>query len=271
MKSVLNLSQKQFLSQETIESSAEQFKHHGALQIKGAMNPALLQQSQQHFDQLYLKPGKTRLKRRSSEVYNDRFLTAIKIEDTFNNPELYAPIKVLPILRAILGEDMVLHAFGAITALPGAPLQPIHKDHRPLFPETSTLDAFFPPYAIHLSIPLIDLNDQTGTTALWEGSHRKAVPYFDELVKLNYDRPLRGAATPYTKLGDCLITDFRLYHRGMANLTQEPRSFLYMVFCRRWFYDSTNYHGKQRLLITHAEFKKVPSQHRALFCQFKRL
>lgn len=285
MNSVIDLTDDihhQDMPLETLTEATTLFGQHGALLINGAINPKLLKTTKTYFEEQYLISGEHALKKKSSEVYSNRYLTPVKIEGEFNNPELYSPSKITPILQALLGDDFVLHAFGAISAFPHAPTQPLHIDHPRLFPESNALDAFFPPYAIHLSIPLIDLNEKTGTTAIWEGSHRKNLTdlqkpekklkkELEKNKKQDEKEPLKGASLPYTNLGGCLLTDFRLYHRGMQNQTDRPRPFLYMVFCRSWFNDNTNYPKQRRLKITNAEFRKIPKKYRSLFAQHKTL
>jgi len=246
------------------------FNVNGALEIKNAFPKSLIKRLQKEFWAQYFGANGHRLKRYSSKVGDKRFLTAVQINGLFNDPGLYAPRKVLPVLRTLLGNDCVLHAFGAITALPGAKMQHFHSDHPRLFGETDHLETFFPPYAIHVSIPLLDLDETTGTTALWEGSHRKKTDQNQDPDKMQEgENALKGASLPYANAGDCVLMDFRLWHRGTENRSNKIRTFLYMVYSRSWFNDNTNYPKQKRLKITNKEFAKIPTNHRHLFAQRK--
>lgn len=280
MKAQIDFSKVSFSSkrmpEDLITEASVLFNVHGALEIKNAFPKSLIRAARQEFQQQYLGDHIKRLKRNSSEVGDKRFLTSVQMDQTFNNPKLYASSKVLPLLKTLLGNDCVLHAFGAITALPGADMQHFHSDHPRLFGETDGLETFFPPYAVHLSIPLIDLNEATGTTAVWEGSHRKKMDcnprqtgQTNEEADEAVDEPLQDASLPYPAAGDCLLIDFRLWHRGTANLSAKPRSLLYMVYSRSWFNDSANYSRHRRLKITNKEFARVPQHLSPLFAQLR--
>ena len=268
MKSVIDLSKQKRISKESLEEASTLFTHHGTVKIRGAFNQTKIRKLRQYIETHYLAQGEKSLEKRSSAVHTGRYLSPIRIENWLNQPAFYAPTKLMPILESVLRPDFVLHAFGAITAFPNAPTQNIHLDHSPLFPESTTLDAFFPPYAVHLSIPLIDLNEKTGTTAVWENSHRKPLENLEALKKWKCP-PYEGASLPYMNAGDCLLTDFRLYHRGMENKTDYPRPFLYMVFCRNWFHDGMNYPKHQRMQISQSELQQVPARYQFLFNQYR--
>lgn len=256
------------ISEEQAKEAAVLFNVHGALKINQAFSKTLVRSLQREFVGKYLGVSDKQLARHSLQVGNHRYLVPVHIADAFNDPRLYAAPRVLPVLEKLLGRNCVLHAFGAIVALPGADMQHFHIDHPQLFSESDGLETFLPPYAIHMSIPLIDLDEATGTTALWEGSHRK--PFHGPLEAEHADTLLKDACFPYTKTGDCVLMDFRLWHRGTANQSNKARSFLYMVYSRSWFHDTTNYPKQRRINITDKAFQQVPEKHRKLFVQYKK-
>jgi len=271
MQSIIDFSQHSFLRKkldiELLKDSSDLFTRHGALVIQSAFPKTLIKGLATEFHRQFEKKGSQGLKKHALEVGKDRYLTAIQIESVFNDPRIYASPQLLPILRTLLGNDCVLHAFGGICAFPGAEMQHFHTDHPPLFPEAGTLESFFPPYSIHISIPLVDINEETGTTAVWEGSHRRKLNE-NERKKMKSDEPLKEASLPHPNAGDCLLMDFRLWHRGTPNLSKKPRTFLYMVYSRSWFNDAANYQKHRRLKITKKELLNVPEQHRGLFSQY---
>ena len=62
-----------------------------------------------------------------------------------------------------------LAAFGVVCSTPSAPAQTVHRDGGTLF--GSDIDRLLPTFAITVAIPLLEMNEVNGTTALWLGSH----------------------------------------------------------------------------------------------------
>ena len=117
------------------------------------------------------------------------------------------------------------------------------------------LGARVPPYAVTVLIPLLDLNEETGSTQIWEGSHR-----------LGRNDEVRGQPTNAdVRAGSCLAFDYRLYHGGTPTLGESPRPVLYLVYSRPWFRDSKNFFSHPPLPITEGEKAALPAKHRPLF------
>ena len=102
-----------------------------------------------------------------------RLLITIRLEPPFDDPRLFANPYLLPVLSAALDDGFVLGAFGVVCSLPSAPAQHHHDDGGILFPH-SGIDMLLPAAAITVGIPLLEMNEIHGTTALWLGSHRDA-------------------------------------------------------------------------------------------------
>ena len=118
------------------------------------------------------------------------------------------------------------------------------------------------PYVV---VPLVDLDETTGTTAVWEGSHRRGVSAKEEPRSTTELEQLEGAVFPRARMGDCYFMDFRLLHAGTANLSEQPRPILYLVYSRPWFEDRRNFDMQQPLLISSEEYAKIPQEHLYLF------
>ncbi|MBT5927211.1 MAG: hypothetical protein HOH33_11375, partial [Verrucomicrobia bacterium] len=154
--------------------------------------------------------------------------------------------------------------FGIISAKAGSQRQHLHVDHTELFEEMFGFGSFIPPYAITVVIPLVDLTEDTGTTAIWPGSHRNHanVPTKEENVTYEH------AVLPKAKTGDCVMWDFRTYHCGTPNLTKAERPLIYMTVSRRWFEDRCNYNrlrGRYPLLVSQDFLKKLDEEQKKLF------
>lgn len=191
------------------------------------------------------------------QVGHRRFMMTPEFELPFADPDVYAPGETLALMRSLLSEDCILGSFGAVLSLPGAATQHIHRDFGILFPG-SMLDHMLPAYAITLVVPLIDVDEITGTTVVWPGSHR-------QLRRQTGEYALENAVWPRMAAGDGLLMDYRLIHAGSANRSAAPRPILYMVYYRPWFRDHMNYQKQERLRITPRTRQVLPEDHLRLF------
>jgi ectoine hydroxylase-related dioxygenase (phytanoyl-CoA dioxygenase family) len=118
-------------------------------------------------------------------------------------------------------------------------------------------------------VPLVDLDESTGTTALWEGSHRYKSQSEEQRWSAEELLRLEGAAMPWPRMGDCYFMDFRLRHAGTPNLSSLPRPILYLVYSRGWFQDRKNFDIQTPLLISWEEYDRIPEEYRQLFINAK--
>ena len=185
------------------------------------------------------------------EVGDARIMFPIVVQPPFSDPALLATNRILIFLRALLGDELVILGYGGVVARPGAPAQHVHKDHPHLYP--LPLGAELPCHAVTLVVPLVDLDETTGSTALYPGTHRT----FDS-----------NGVTPYVtsfRRGDCYFMDYRLTHSGTANPGKVPRPLLYIVYSRPWFVDIRNYKEMPPLELLPAEQVQLPPAVRGLF------
>jgi len=173
---------------------------------------------------------------------------------------LYANDKLLPILRALLSDEMILGSVGSVASLPGAGQQHIHRDNPLIFGKECVYEGgnacvpLLPPYAITVAIPLIPADESTGTTRVWLGSH---------LVEGHEGGQ---AIDPYMNLGDCLFFDYRVKHCGLPNKSEQIRPLVYLTYHRPWFRDVVGNYSETGLInISPEEYKKIPTQHIKLF------
>ena len=86
------------------------------------------------------------------------------------------------------------------------------------------------PFYFTILIPLVELNLDNGTPEFIKGSH-----------KLTYSECLNNEHIRLkTKLGDCIIFDGRIFHRGCANKSDSPRPVIYNVVHRNWYIETGN-------------------------------
>jgi ectoine hydroxylase-related dioxygenase (phytanoyl-CoA dioxygenase family) len=205
-------------------------------------------------DTFRFREGASRCKGRTDVVF-DAFQKDEKTMIDAKQAILRNP-KLFPVIQNLLGgttssgdddDDVKLVYAGLIFSYPGSCDQPWHQDGMPLFPEfkqSALLQSTLPPYALNVFLPLEDEDGSTekGPTELLPGSHKWTSP--DERLKsivenINDEedeesdtrdasgssdddgdiiRDGKSIIAPVLKQGDALIYDYRVCHRGTANL-----------------------------------------------------
>jgi len=221
---VLNLgSQQNPERSEAVQEAAELFTEHGCLLLKAAFSPDYIAQRHRAYLDTYRPYLEDREFSDALNVGEKRTQVTVAIEGPFNSTQLYAHDFILPVLKLVLGEQLILGGFGSVVSLAGAPDQHMHRDHPNIYELTETeatepwVDMLLPPYALNLIIPLVPLNAANGTTRLWPGSHLVAKSRTQQMPSVD----------PEADLGDCLLVDYRLLHCGTANHSAHPRPILY--------------------------------------------
>ena len=184
-------------------------------------------------------------------VGNGRRMLPIQLENALLDPLIFANPLVAMILHEALGPDYLIDNVTCVTALPGAEAQHLHADHPDLFAEMPETRAQTGCYAATLAIPLIDLSSETGTTELHPGSH------------LSRDQARRER--PYVQAGGGYLIDYRLQHRGLANVSAKQRPILYIVYARPWFTDTVNFRRWPKINISAAALDGLRPADRRLF------
>jgi hypothetical protein len=131
--------------------------------------------------------------------------------------DLHASPLAGAVTQAILGEGAwgSFPSYSCNVNCPGSEDQDVHFDPAP-------------PGTLVVNIALRDVSPADGAIELWPGSHLEPgmvnpIPEEDlARRRLAGGQPVRGA----TKLGSLIIRDMRLWHRGRANPSSEPRHML---------------------------------------------
>ncbi|MEN9204062.1 MAG: phytanoyl-CoA dioxygenase family protein [Thermostichus sp. DG_1_6_bins_120] len=247
---------------ETVEQAFQLFTSEGYLLFQEVFEPEIIDTLHQAFLALYSRYCTSADQADALLVGNKRVMVTVRLEPPFNDPLLYAHPLILPILKRILGPELILSGFGAVVSLPGSADQQIHRDLSHLFGD-DLLDAILPCYALNLLIPLLEVNEENGMTRFWPGSHTVYdAPYTELAKRMPYVDP------PLTK-GSCLIFDYRIIHLGRANRSAAPRPLLYNTYSRAWFRDPVNYLQQPPLVIPAAEWERIPAEYQPLFTAAK--
>jgi hypothetical protein len=246
---------------EAVHEAAELFIEQGCLLVKGALDRGYVEQLHRAYLDTYHSYFEDREFTDALNVGDKRTQVTVDINGPFNSPQLYANDFILPVLKLVLGEQLILGGFGSVVSLPGALDQHTHRDHPNIYelPEAETtepwIDMLLPPYALNLIVPLVPLDASNGTTRLWVGSHLVVKSRAQQMPSVD----------PVAELGDCILVDYRLLHAGTANRSERPRPILYNMYCRPWFRDSRNYRKQRPVRISRDEYGRVPEQFRHLF------
>ncbi|MES2137761.1 MAG: phytanoyl-CoA dioxygenase family protein [Pseudomonadota bacterium] len=233
-------------------SFLERYAADGWLTIGGIFEPAFIDALRAEFEnQRETLLGQREDVRAYLNVGDERLMLPVQLKGPFLDPRFYANPLLLAMLRNLIGGDILIDNITLVLARSAASEQRLHRDHPELFPEHEAMNAQLPPYAITAVIPLIDLNEESGTTKLFTGTHRGAEPEQAEL--------------PYVRRGDCFVMDYRLRHQGTANRSAGDRPILYVVYSRPWFTDITNLRRQARINIDRADIEQIPKEHRTLF------
>jgi ectoine hydroxylase-related dioxygenase (phytanoyl-CoA dioxygenase family) len=200
-----------------------------------------------------------------------RYAAVLPFEGPFLDPRFYANPALHALLAALLGSDYCIGSLEAVISLPGSSRQHQHIDGPVRFDRVvgGKKRAFpgdlsnLPPYAVTLCVPLCDLDEVNGPTAIWLGSHRTALrarPPGEAAISREF--PVEYM---FGDFGRSFLFDFRAFHGGMPNLSREPRPLLMFVFARSWYRDPNLADVFPSVVIAKRNLARIPERHRRLF------
>lgn len=195
---------------------------------------------------------------RGTEISNKRYIIPISVEGPFDTPLLYDNPLIMPLMKALLGDDCIIGSLGVVTALPGAEEQHLHADFRLPFPENPSLSCALPTYAVTFAIPLTDIDCLNGPTKIWEGSHKT---YPIDAKMESYRKHLL-----YGPRGSCYFWDYRTFHAGGPNYSDRMRSLLYISYTRSWFKDFFN---PELLTMNDLVYQNLSEERKKLFLSLR--
>ncbi len=222
---------------DTLDKATKRFDEFGTLVLRDVFDPGLIADCLTRFQQEIQSFQKDIDQGAALRVGDRRFMVTPTLEDELARPSLLASPFLLPLLRSLLSDDLILGSVTAVASAPGAGDQSVHRDNPPLFAEMPGHD--LPSFSIALIIPLIPLTGETGTTRLWPGSHRKGYSNYADVAH----------ADPLVGTGACYLMDSRLFHQGLANHSTQIRPILSLVYQRPWYSDHKNFRSQDRLRL----------------------
>ncbi|WP_327347369.1 phytanoyl-CoA dioxygenase family protein [Streptomyces europaeiscabiei] len=150
------------------------------------------------------------------------------------DPKAFAHPLALDSMRAILGDELRIAYYTSNFSEPGSGHQQVHRDTKLLF--GAETDVPTPPFMLVLNVLLHDFTTENGGTEMWPGTHLLSDKNFEQYPH-NLDS--RVKALPSLRVnapaGSIIIRDVRMWHRGMPNVSAEPRAMLSVVYKRKWY------------------------------------
>lgn len=241
----------------------------GAVAFSNLFPPAVLKRARREV--LRRHASGELLKRGLVRDIAGRRTSVLPFEGPFLERAFYANPRVLAAMAALLGSDFCIGSLEAVIALPGAYDQHQHIDGPIRFDRTIGRRktpyagdfSGLPPYAVGLAVPLCDVDEENGPTAIWAGSHRTSLrarpPGARETARKHRVELMTG---PF---GHAYAFDYRTFHGGTANRSRDERPLLMLVFTRAWFRDPNQNEVFPSVVISRRNLAKVPARHRGLF------
>ena len=80
---------------------------------------------------------------------------------------------------------------------------------------------------------------ENGPTEFWPGSHHEPVAFAMYEESKTMTIPSQSSLQLAGSVGDIIVFDTRVVHRGMPNETGEKRPILYLAYARPWYTEGT--------------------------------
>jgi len=228
------------------------FRRHGALLLENALPQSLVRACQHGFIDAKDSFASMIANKTARSVGGQRYMFTLDVTGAFGDQRLLASPAFISILRRLLGDGFILGAMTCVVSLGGCKEQQWHRDN-PLPFEGSGL----PPedsFSINVMVPLIDVDDAVGGTAIMKGTHRGQGAYLPK-------DPIQSGPV---RLGSVYLLDSRIFHAGLANTSDVARPVISMVFQKPWYRDTVNFTQQAALSITPAAVARLDPAHRAL-------
>ena len=144
--------------------------------------------------------------------------------------------QIQELVTGILGSSHHVVNVSLVVSAPGARDQGWHADG----PHVS-VSKHLPCHVLNLFIPLVDVYLSNGPTSFRPGSHYLTIDLQKRFLLAAIKKELRPIETPCLKKGSVLLFDYRVLHRGTANMSDSYRPMLVLTFGKSWYQDTLNF------------------------------
>jgi len=214
------------LTPENLQIALREMQDSGFVLLEQVLDRAYINQLDATFQkQFALHVEKQPLK---DQIANGRIYVEMPVpfEQPYSDEQLCANPLALQIMEAAM-DEIVCCFYNSNTAITGSEPQQIHIDmKRLLFPG---FPVPLPPWSMVVNIPLIDFTEENGSTEIWPGTHLNSND-----TNLDTRYPSLHSIRTNVNVGDLVIRDLRVWHRGMPNKTSAVRTMLAIVYTRPW-------------------------------------
>jgi Phytanoyl-CoA dioxygenase (PhyH) len=222
-----------------LDENAETFADYGLVGMKGALSDvnAFYDYSMNEFHRLYdaLQDHKDARNHFKEIMMRDKYRFDFRLdldpEGLWRHYEQNGRWKSL--VENILGSSYRLVKCGCVLSLPSCETQYWHSDGVHLGPSLEGFESTnqaSSAHAICVFVPLIDLNESTGYTEFWAGSHK-----YSKLLQKKGEQCLPGGTLGLLSKGDALLYDYRTIHRGTSNTSSSIRPVAYFLYAQQGF------------------------------------
>lgn len=159
---------------------------------------------------------------------------------------------ILPVVRAVLGEDCLLNTYGTSVICPGEAAQRIHVDDGPFIAARTSVLRGRPhlepgrwrqPIVCNTMIALCDFTEANGATRFVDRSHTEPYPARQDVAdayraRTGREMEVRSAVMPK---GSVLFFEGSCYHGGGANTADTPRYAVTIDYCAGYLRTQENF------------------------------
>ena len=146
------------------------------------------------------------------------------------------------LLEASQWEELKLCHLSLVISTPESPEQSWHADGGHV-----SVSEHLPCHVANIFIPLQDIPLKLGPTEFRPGTHVYTRNLAPMMLAARARKQLRPPVIPELQLGDALIFDYRVLHRGKANLSNQNRAILVLTFSKPWYKDVCNFPSRSML------------------------
>ena len=257
------------LSARTLRKVRSSMERDGAIAFANLFPMRLLMKVRSHVLRRH-ESGELRARALVRDI-GGRYAAVLPFEGPFLDSKFYANRPLTEMLAALLGSSHCIGSLEVVISMPGSSEQHQHIDGPVRFDRSigGKKKGFhgdlsdLPPYAVTLCVPLCDVDEDNGPTAIWPGSHRTALRARPPgRAEIGREFPVEHMAG---KFGRSFLFDFRTFHGGRPNFTREPRPLLMFVFTRSWYRDPNLADVFPSVAIAKRNLAGIPDRHKHLF------
>lgn len=243
------------LNPDSFLDAVNALKEHGCLIMRNCFDQERLKEIHSRSNLMYDKYIEQDIKRAK-----ERAVIPLPLATITNTPKIYANEFAFPVINEIIDHNSIVRSFYLLVSPAGGQDQDIHRDHPLLFSDACMPDIIheLPPFDIRMFVPLVDLTPENGPPRVWPKTHLLTEAEETLITETS------GYVDPYMQIGDCLLIDGRLMHKGVENKSNQTRPVIYFAYSQPWFRDTTNFYRANNPEMTEEEFNKVPDQYKSL-------